>query len=292
MNLVQIMLNSKIPLKEITNNEREELKSTLLNMYKDILYVCDKNGLICYLGGGSCLGAIRHNGFIPWDDDLDLNMFRDEYDKLPTLLAKEYPGKYRIVGPGYTDNNPYNFMKIEKIGTKLKTVLDNENEVPGIGIDVFPMETIPQNFWHNKLHGLLLDGIVYISICTKLFQKPSMADKVIASVKGGKRKLIIRKIIGFLFSWKNYSEWMLIGDKIAAKHYDSNMMTIPSGRKHYFGEIQPRSVFYPPIKHTFEGIQSNIPNGFDKYLRALYGDYMQLPPPEKREKHFIIEIAF
>lgn len=292
MNLTQIMLDSKLPLRELTEDESRKLKETLLSIYKDILLVCNENTLTCYLGGGSCLGAVRHNGFIPWDDDLDLNMFREEYDLLPSLLEKKFPGKYKIIGPGFTKNNPYNFIKIEKIGTKLKTVFEVENENHGIGIDVFPMESIPKNPIVNKLHGTILNGIFYIAICTKLFQKPSFADRVLESVPEGKRKLRIRKIVGFLFSYQSYSKWMEKGDKIASKKYNSDMMTIPSGRKHYFGEIQKKSVFSPPLKHLFEGIESNIPNGFDKYLSSLYGDYMQVPAPEKREKHFIMEIDF
>lgn len=292
MNLTQIMLDSKFPLREITPEESLTLKQTLLEMYRDILSVCKKNNITCYLGGGSCLGAVRHNGFIPWDDDLDLNMFREEYSKFPILLENEFPGKYKVVGPGYSKNNPYNFIKIEKLGTKLKTVFDDEKDAPGIGIDIFPMDDIPQNPFHNKIHGIILNGIFYIAICTKLFQKPSMADKVLSSVKEGKRKLRLRKFIGFLFSWRSYTKWIQIGDRIASKKYKSQMMTIPSGRKHYFGEIQFRSVFFPPVKHNFEGIESNIPNNYDKYLSSLYGDYMQIPPPEKREKHFIVEIDF
>lgn len=292
MNMTQIMLNSKLPLRELTDEESAKLKQTLLEMYRDILSVCEKNGLICYLGGGSCLGAIRHNGFIPWDDDLDLNMFRGEYTQLPSLLEKEFPGKYKIVGPGYTLNNPYNFIKVEKIGTSLKSIFDDDKDNSGIGIDIFPMDDIPKNTLHNKIHGIILNAIFYIAICTKLFQKPSMADKVLASVKVGKRKLRLRKFVGFLFSWRSYTKWNLIGDRIASKSYKTDMMTIPSGRKHYFGEIQSKSVFFPPVKHNFESIDANIPNNYDKYLSALYGDYMQIPPPEKREKHFIIEINF
>lgn len=292
MNLTQIMLDSKLPLHEITEEESVKLKQTLLEMYRDIMFVCNKYSLTCYLGGGSCLGAVRHNGFIPWDDDLDLNMFRKEYDQIPTLIEKEFPKKYKIVGPGFRKNNSYNFLKIEKIGTKLKTVFDGEQDNPGIGIDIFPMESIPTNFFHNQIHGFILNAIFYIAVCTKLYQKPSFADDILLSVKAGKRKLIIRKIIGFLFSWCPFSRWILMGDKIASRSYESNMMTIPSGRKHYFGEIQHCSVFSPPLKHYFEGIESNIPNNYDKYLSALYGNYMRIPPIEKREKHFIIEIDF
>ena len=292
MNLSQIMLNTNLPLREITEEESTKLKQTLLEMYKDILVVCKNNGLSCYLGGGSCLGAVRHNGFIPWDDDLDLNMFRDDYNRLPELLKRAFPEKYRIVGPGFSTNNPYNFIKIEKVGTLIKTVFDDKNDTPGIGIDVFPIESIPKNYFYNKFHGIILNSVFYIAICTKLFQKPSMADMVLASVREGERKLRFRKIIGFLFSWRSYTQWMLIGDRIASKKYNSDMITIPSGRKHYFGEIHQKSVFFPPIIFDFEGIQSNVPNGYDKYLTSLYGNYMQIPPPEKREKHFIIELDF
>ena len=286
------MLKSKYPIRELTDLERVTLKQTLLEIYKDILYVCTENNIVCFLGGGSCLGAVRHNGFIPWDDDLDLLLFRHDYEKLPSLLNKYYGDKYAIIGPHYIRNNPFNFIKVEKKGTLIRTLFDDETDTFGIAIDIFPIDSIPSNRLSNLIHGIILNSIFYIAICTKLYQKPTMADKVLFDTKEGKKKLLFRKIVGFLFSWFHYSKWMLIGDKIASKSYKSEVTAIPSGRLHYFGEIHNLQVYFPPIKKSFEGIESFIPNDYDKYLSALYGDYMQIPPPEKREKHFIVDIKF
>ncbi len=89
MRLTDLILKSKLTVREITPQESSKLKFVLLEIYSDILKVCKKNKLTCFLAGGSCLGAIRHNGFIPWDDDFDLLMLRQEYDKLPQLLENE-----------------------------------------------------------------------------------------------------------------------------------------------------------------------------------------------------------
>lgn len=292
MNLAQIMLKSGVKMRELTDLEREKLHQTLLDIYKDILHVCEENNIICFLGGGSCLGAVRHNGFIPWDDDLDLLMFRNDYEKLPALLNKYYGEKYSIIGPTYKSNNPFNFIKVEKQGTLIRTVFDDESDTNGISIDIFPIDSIPSYKLHNLFHGFLLNTIFYIAICTKLYQKPTMADKVLSATKEGKKKLFLRKTIGFLFSWQNYPKWMLWGDRIASKTYKTEMTAIPSGRLHYFGEIHRVDDYLPPIKRNFEGIEAYIPNNYDKYLSTLYGDYMQIPPIEKREKHFIVDISF
>ncbi|MBQ9205634.1 MAG: LicD family protein [Treponema sp.] len=292
MNLTQIMLQSKLPIRELTSEESKKLKAVLLEIYTDVATVCNKNNLTCFLSGGSCLGAVRHNGFIPWDDDLDVMMFREDYDKLPSLLEANFPGKYSVVGPGLSEDSSHNFIKIGKLGTAVKTIFDNDDVLPCIAIDVFPIESVPKNALLNRLHGTILNGIFYIAICAKLFQKPSTADKILLSVREGKRKLLLRKLVGFLFSWRSYTNWMLVGNRIASKKYQSDKVTIPSGRGHYFGEMHEKSVFFPSVKHSFEGIEADIPNDYDKYLSALYGDYMQIPPPEKREKHFIVEIDF
>ena len=86
MNLTGLLLHSSLPVRELSESESSQLKRTLLEMYRDISFACEKEGLTLFLGGGSCLGAVRHKGFIPWDDDLDLNMLRMDYDMFPAAL--------------------------------------------------------------------------------------------------------------------------------------------------------------------------------------------------------------
>ena len=292
MALTEILLKSGIPFHEITEEESKRLKLTLLEMYQAIFGVCEKNRLSICMGGGSCLGTVRHKGFIPWDDDLDLNMFRADYEKLPQILQEEYPGKYKIVGPGYSEKTPYNFLKIEKVGTSIKTMWDDKDEHHGVGIDIFPIDTVPKSKLLRLFHGVRLNFIFYAAICTRLYQKPVIAHEYMMRNSEGKKTLRARKIIGFFLSWRKYYKWNELGDKIASKNYKSDFVTIPTGRKHFFGELHKRDVFLPYKKSIFENAECYLPNKSDEYLTSLYGDYMQIPPPEKREKHFIIELDF
>ncbi len=132
----------------------------------------------------------------------------------------------------------------------------------------------------------------YIALCVKLLKKHLYADEFVASTLRGKFQIALRKFIGFLFSWKSYTSWYKTVDRISSKQYDSDFTAIPTGRKHFWGEIHKKQVYYPAQTAIFEGIESFVPNNYDHYLKTLYGDYMQIPPIEKREKHFILNIDF
>lgn len=295
MNLTQLLLNSSLPIHELTEAESSALKSVLLEMFGDIQFACEKEHLTVMLGGGSCLGAVRHKGFIPWDDDLDLNMLRADYDAFPEALEKHFPGKYRLVGPGVSEHYSLPFIKIEKKGTVIRTVYECEDEKPAIGIDLFPLENIPNGMLSRLWHGFWNNFYQYVAVCTKLWQRRTCpVTTLLLSTKEGRKSLRTRFFIGKLFSFRSYQKWYEICDKIARKYKDeyTKFVTVPTGRAHYFGEIQKRSDILPPVECEFEGRKAYIYNGYETYLSSLYGDYMQVPPPEKREKHFIVEIDF
>ncbi len=295
MNLTELLLHSNLPIRELSETEAAKLKNTLLEMYKDISYACEKENLIVFLGGGSCLGAVRHKGFIPWDDDLDLNMFRADYDKFPSALQKHFPGKYELRGPGVSEDYSLPFIKIEKRGTVLKTVYEFEDEQSAIGIDLFPLENIPDNKLSRCIFGFRNNLLQYIGVCVKLYERRECpVTKLLCSTKEGKKSLKRRFLLGKIFSYMNYKEWYKKCDKIAQKYKNRNTkdVTCPTGRCHFFGEILQIGSILPPAECTFEGEPAKIYGDYDTYLSALYGDYMQVPAPEKREKHFIVEIDF
>lgn len=291
MRLHEILLNSSLEFRELTDYEREKLQKILLDILCDIIEVCKKNNLTYFLGGGSCLGAVRHQGFIPWDDDLDINMPRESYEKLPDILLKEFPGKYEITGPGF--KNGGKFFQVQKNGTIMESFFDIPSESNRIEIDIFPLDSVPSNFLINFLHGLSLNTLSFIASCVRLYQKPSPAEDYLSKYKETKFKLRIRKFIGYLFSWRSYITWLEIFDRKSAIKYESNKVTYSSGRKHYFGELQKKDVFLPVSKGKFCDIEVNLPNNYHKYLTCLYGEnYMELPPPNKREKHYITNLSF
>lgn len=295
MNLTELLLKSNIPIHELSENESKSLKKTFLEMFKDIKYACEQENLTVMLGGGSCLGAVRHKGFIPWDDDLDLNMLRSDYDKFPEALEKYFPNKYNLVGPNVSENFTLPFIKIEKKGTYIKTVYEYENEFPAIGIDLFPLENIPNNKVKRLIHGFWNNFYQYIAVCVKLWQRRGcLVTNLLLSTKEGKKSLRNRFLIGKLFSFKSYQDWYKCCDKVAKKYKNkkTKFITVPTGRCHYFGEIQKLIDIIPSSECEFEGIKAKICGNYNKYLSALYGNYMQLPPMEKREKHFIIDVDF
>lgn len=296
MNLTDLLLQSNYPFRELSDEESQKLKAVLLDIYKDIVEVCNKNDLTVMLVGGSALGAVRHSGYIPWDDDLDVAMPRKDYNRFPSLLAQMFPNKYDCFGAGISENPVYGFIKVGKQGTILKTLNETEKETPSIAIDVFPIENIPNNKIVRFFHGLRINILLYLSVCVKLYENnETPLTKILLEDKNGRKSLKRRLRIGRFFSLiHKSSEWYNKCDEIVQKYgkKETTLVSIPTGRGHYFGEIQQRSVFFPPKKHNFEGVESFIPNNYDRYLSALYGDYMQIPPLEKREKHFIVDIDF
>lgn len=288
MRLNEVLLHSSYLSYELTDSERKRLKETLLEIFKDISIVCEKNDLVYLLGGGSCLGAVRHKGFIPWDDDLDMMMPRKSYNKLAEYLMAAFPEKYFLTGPGYSSDGK--FLKVHKKGTIFESLFDNQND--GIEVDIFPIESIPKNRFSRIFHGMKLNFYSFIASCVKLLKNPSSADKYLMHFNKTMPMMFMRKTIGFLFSWKSYTCWILKFDEEASREFKSDFVSIPSGRKHYFGEIHKDDVFFPVTYGEFEGVKVPLPNDCETYLSRLYGDYMRVPNEEDREKHFVTKIDF
>ncbi len=296
MNLAELILQSSLPVRELTDDEAAQLKQVLLDIYKDLLYACQKHGLTVLLGGGSCLGAVRHNGFIPWDDDLDVMMPRADYDRLPAILQQEFGDKYVCRGPHTSEDFNTPFFRLGKRGTVFTSIFDQPDTQFEIAVDIFPIENVPNNRLLRLWHGFLLDFMQYMALCIiRYVDRSSYATQVLRSSKEGQNKINRRLRIGHFFSlFFNYTDLFSYYDRFAAKYakHETHDITIPTGRGHYFGEIHPREDFFPATEHTFEDVQAPIPHDYDAYLRKLYGNYMQIPPANKREKHFMVDIKF
>lgn len=290
MNITKLLNSTDISIKELSTEEMNALKAVFIEMFKDIYAACKKHGLNVMLSGGSCLGAIRHNGFIPWDDDMDIMLMRKDYNQLPQVLVQEYGNKYQCVGPNISSHTDLSFMRIEKPGTTLRCIYDNPEENKPVFIDVFPVDNMPNSKITRYFNSIIADGIHYIALCMKYYDHRNCPMvQCLRETPKGRREIGLRLSIGKFFSkFTSYTELFGWLDRFFAKYsdVDTKEVGVPCSRR-YLKEIYPRNVFLPITRHSFEDIpDAPIPNNFDLYLRTLYGDYMQLPPIDQRKHAF------
>lgn len=286
--------NEGAALRQLSPEEIRGLKTVLLEIYQDVAKVCKKHGLVVMLCGGSCLGAVRHHGFIPWDDDLDMIMPRKDYERLKQLLVEGAMGeRYEVMFPEKGKDSLCMFMKIYRKGTKCVEMGNEYTDFPkGISVDIFPLDGASSNSLCRKMVGFWANGLRLTSNMVYEATYPvSEATKSMRDIHGaGGWMMKMRKVLGKLLSVIPHRLWVNWFDVLVANEKDDGLLAIPTGRKLYGGEIFPANVYLPPRTATFEGIKVYIPNKVEEYLVNLYGkNYMQLPPVEKRERHFIVD---
>ena len=279
-------------LRELSDEESKALKKAILDIYKDVALLCDRYHLTYMMSGGTCLGAVRHQGFIPWDDDLDIMMPRKDYNALIRLLeAGELGSKYEFTYPNpNTDANTI-FLKIFRRNSSDIEIHNVNTPFPkGIYIDVFALDTVPKARIAQIFKGFIANAIQYISISTLYTQYPSVQLKEYMMLDTNlKKRYYIKKLLGTIFGVVPHAKWIYWYDRFVASSKEGHKWGIPTGRKYYNGEIFDKDVYVPTSKGKFEGFDVNLPHNTDLYLKNLYKNYMVLPPIDKRERHFICE---
>lgn len=258
-----------------------EQKDVLLEMLIEFDNYCQKNNLNYFLDAGTLLGAVRHKGFIPWDDDIDINMPRKDYNKLINLVKKNNGMITDVLRVDTPYETIYPYLKIVNINTILVEFPNKYPLTTGIYIDLFPKDGIKQISLFSKF-------ICWINSKLRLWQWFNKFS--IFAWK--KEKNIVKRLISFLGirMIKNPNLPIKIQEKLISWYNHKNpiddckyVTTLIHGE---FKKIAPKECFDQYQLLEFEGHFFRCPIDYDTYLRCLYSDnYMQLPPLEERIAH-------
>ncbi|ACD51272.1 LicD family protein [Clostridium botulinum] len=263
---------------EYENLSLKDAQMLMVSILKDVHNICEKHGLKYFLDAGTLLGAVRHKGFIPWDDDMDIGMLRDDYEKFLRIAKEELPSHLFL--QTFESDKYYDIYqvpcKVRYNGTVLieKAIGENEKMHNGVYIDIFPYDSLPKHNFVYKIQrsisGNILKSFVRLrDIPEKLTLKNKITFsfyKIITKIFTAKRR---RKFFGALVKWNDKnSKYMGYGVDTAWSEY-----------------VYKKDDYFDLIKLEFEGENFYGPKNADAILTELYGDYMTLPKEEERVWH-------
>ena len=258
------------------NDYLSSLHEELLSILDQVTKVCDSNQLKYYLIGGSLLGAVRHKGFIPWDDDLDIVMPREDFEKFVSCVYKQLDNGYSME---WINTNPrYNkvFAKVCKDHTLFEEAVgENLSIKRGVFIDIFPMDITDGYSKHverRKKYVLFWSGIL-VAKCVS--QEKSFVKRIILNATPEKFLLRLSEHYMKLKPRQSGGYYSNFGSQYAIKR-----------------QTQPISNYGEGVMLPFENRQYRCPSNYKAVLEAIYGKkYMELPPVEKRRTHYPLKVV-
>lgn len=277
-------------LHRVTDEERQKMQAHLKKMYQDIEKVCDQHNLTVMLAYGSALGAIRHHGFIPWDDDLDLFMPRKDYERFINDFANELPANYIVYGPNSKNGPTYRFSKvIDKDTEHIAPGEENLDSIHGIYVDIFPLDNVEKKPLLNKFRKAIGMFLMYTATSVSQYESKSHIYKQLMSgSKESKINYWFRQTWGFLFSFCSSRNWYNVTDRFCRNTRDTGY--VDSLMDEYSWNPIPADMFFPPVRTKFEDIEAYVPHRATDFLKLKFGNWQELPPEDKREQHFTLSL--
>lgn len=263
-------------IEEMIENRHKEI---LIETFKAFDKFCDDNNIKYFACGGTAIGAVRHKGIIPWDDDIDVCMLRDDYNRFIELKEKCIGTKYCIVD--YNDKGYYlPFAKFMDNNTTIWEAKEN-SFILGVFIDIFPLNYTNDSYKENKdfQHQYIKAFTDYVITqkrysCTQLIK-----EQKLRGFKTYIKHLIFRNIQSLLFR-----RFKTLDEQIRNNKEGNFLLNYYTPYK-IEKEIFPKEWFQTQIELPFEDTFIKLPNGYEMYLTQLFGDYMVPPPVEKQESH-------
>lgn len=246
-----------------------ELQRCILDIALEFQRICEKNGLKYFLTYGTLLGAVRHQGFIPWDDDMDVGMPREDYEKFlriaPSELGEGFFLQTEATDPAYA----FTSAKIRLNGTALvEDYAADSKQHNGIFLDVFPYDTLPKHGWQQWLHFR----------AAKCLKWAALGKTDYTFVKSKRRRFAKLMSAAFFFLRKDGA--VRLSNKLR-RFYERRHTGHYVDTEWYKSVVTDEDLVDMP-KLSFEGYEFPVPHRYEQLLTKIYGDYMKLPPVEKR----------
>ena len=253
----------------------QEIKQIELNLLKKFDSFCRENHIRYFLSNGTLLGAIKYKGFIPWDDDIDVFVPREDYNKIVTIFNDD--NSYKLYAFERDCKYRFPFAKLCDLSTKKEEKNTDNGVVLGIDIDIFPLDAWSDDLNKAKREAKIINKKMHLLRLTKLVKSDSL-NPIKRTIK--RIVMIALKVIGSKFFVKSIIN-------ISKKNDGSENLYLGCKSWCIYGEreILPAEVFCNVIEVEFEGHMFPAPEGYDVYLKSLYGNYRLDPPTEKQKTH-------
>ena len=250
-----------------------EIQLRAMGMLHFMDRVCRAEGLTYWLSGGTLLGAVRHRGFIPWDDDIDLMMPRPDFERFLEVAPKYSDGHFRIVHPRLDPDFAMSWARIWDLGTRVELTDMVKNGAETLFADVFPVDGLPAN---KRLSDWHFRRVRLRDILLKCSRKKDLW--------GDERLKALKRVLMAITSVRSPNAYARMVDRFCGRrnleraHYAGVQVVTHYGSR----ERMPVEVFRGTVPVFFEDGEYPAPIGWDTYLHGLYGDYMKLPPEDRR----------
>ena len=262
----------------------KRLQKTQLEILADFIVICEKYHLDYIMLGGTGIGVVRHQGFIPWDDDIDVAMPRKDYNKFLEVLPGEMGEKYKILTPLIDRNYACNVTHLQKKGTKFVPYCNRKLKCDlCIDIDIFPMDNMPDDAKKRKRQlkrTWILNKIIFLCGTPSPIIPLNGIKKIVAKVICAITHYVLKVLhISPRFLYKCLLREAQRYNDTSCKYINAFEVTMSD--RAYISKEE----LYPLREMKFENLTVKMPNKYDVYLSRLFGDYMKMPPEEKRVNH-------
>lgn len=277
-------------LLEYSKKDLRRLQLVELDILKAIDGVCQNYGISYFLDSGTLLGAKRHGGFIPWDDDIDIGMPRDDFERFLNVAPEVLGDDYVVVDPFKDNRQAGLFAKVWKKGTKFFTEETIEAGIDqGIFIDIFPYDLVASE--KKKRNKQLRSCLAWQSLSYLYHSKVIVVPH--SGLMGSAEKIACRIAHSFVRLALNPTRIYRSFRKYALSAKNDKLATECACMNYVQGSIFPKEVLFPTAQIEFEASTFPAPANPEEYLRILYGEtWGELPPLEKRRNHAPVELAF